>query len=65
LKLHPLIVDELNKALNIKTKEQLLPILEKLKTQMEKSLSRNTTRKLKRNRTRRVKIDKTVEDMSY
>jgi hypothetical protein len=65
LKLHPLIVGELNKAINIKTKEQLLPILEKLKTQMEKSLSKNTTRKLKRNKTRRVKIDKTVEDMSY
>ena len=68
LKLEAKIVDELNEAMKADTKDQLMPILEKLKSQMEKSLSKNTKLTLeRRNKTRRIKRhhDRRIEDVRY
>ena len=54
--------------MKVETKDELMPILEKLKSQMEKSLSKNTKLTLqRRNKTRRIKRhhDRRIEDIRY
>jgi hypothetical protein len=68
LKMEHQIVEDLDDAIDTKTKEQILPILEKLKNQLEKSLNSNTATTLKRKlKTRRVKRyrDRYMEDVRY